>query len=87
MHLRDKMGYLEALLLHPVRHNTFAGKLDSELFNISDRIIFEIFARKILMRGALVKQGSLCCQFHTLAQGLTPNDTVWSAKDYRTQQA
>ena len=39
------------------------------------------------MRGALVKQGSLCCQFYTLAQGLTPNDTVWCAKDYRTQQS
>ena len=28
VHLRDKMGYLEALLLHPVRRKTFAGKLD-----------------------------------------------------------
>ena len=28
VHLRDKMGYLEALLLHPVRRKNFAGKLD-----------------------------------------------------------
>ena len=28
VHLRDKMGYLEALLRHPVRRKNFAGKLD-----------------------------------------------------------
>ena len=39
VHLRDKMGYLEALLLHPVRRKNFAGKLDSELDNIPDLII------------------------------------------------
>ena len=41
VHLRDKMGYLELVLLHPVRRKNFAGKLDSELYNISDLIICE----------------------------------------------
>ena len=39
VHLRDKMGYLEALLLHPVRRKNFAGKSDSELYNIGDLVI------------------------------------------------
>ena len=33
------MGYLELVLLHPVRRKNFAGKLDSELYNIWDLVV------------------------------------------------
>ena len=47
MHLRLKMKFLEAILVHPVRRQNFAGKMHLRFYNIWDCVIFSF----ILPRG------------------------------------
>ena len=47
MHLRLKMKFLGAILVHPVRRQNFAGKMHLRFYNIWDCVIFSF----ILPRG------------------------------------
>ena len=40
VHLWDKMSYLEAVLVHPVRRQNFSGKWDLTFYNIWDCVLY-----------------------------------------------
>ena len=55
MTLSYHLGYLETILVHPTRRQSFAGKLDSTFYNIWDLVITGELGKNFVIKSRKMK--------------------------------